>query len=276
MNNSESKEIPLGSYPVLSKKLSGIVDYFFFINSTSSQLKFGSESIIPFPRITIGYFFGSPFRVIHSITGEEKMLNMALAKVQNAAIRVMAASEKIQIIGAHLKPYAISCFYNGQVKNLDWLTDWKILLPHGQEVFLQLMDSNKNPEYLVRGFEAFLEENYIPKELAVVTKAVELIEKSNGNIRVKDLALRCETTDRTLRNQFMKHIGCSPHELIRLTRIKQLIANFKVSSNASLTNHAYKAGFADQSHMNKHMDLFRLGPPKELKKNIFEMTFLQF
>lgn len=269
-------DIPLGSYPVQSEKLAGIIDYFFFINSTSSQLNFGSESIIPFPRITIGYFFGSPFRVTHSITKKEKMVNMALAKIQNAAIQVVPTSEKIQIVGAHMKPYAISCFYNGSVKNLDWLSDWEILLEKGQSTFIEQMNSTQEPAYLIRRFEAFLEVNYRPKDLTLVAKAVGLIEKMNGLIQVKDLAESCQTTDRTLRNQFLKHVGCSPHELIRLTRIKQLIANLKENSSETLTSHAYEAGFVDQSHMSKHMDLFRIGSPKELKKNIFELVFLQF
>ena len=43
--------------------LQSLIDYYFFIDIPITELKLDEENVIPFPRITFGYFFEHPFLV---------------------------------------------------------------------------------------------------------------------------------------------------------------------------------------------------------------------
>ena len=53
--------------------LQSLIDYYFFVSMDVKDLKFKSENILPFPRITFGYFFDCPFLVTnHSLKKSAK------------------------------------------------------------------------------------------------------------------------------------------------------------------------------------------------------------
>lgn len=89
--------------------------------------------------------------------------------------------------------------------------------------------------------------NILVRDLSFITNAVELIDKSAGTIKLAELANQLGVSDRTIRNHFYDHVGCSPKEYIRLVKLKQVAYQMKNSSD-TLTSIAYDNDYFDQAH----------------------------
>ncbi|QEC40989.1 AraC family transcriptional regulator [Pseudobacter ginsenosidimutans] len=88
----------------------------------------------------------------------------------------------------------------------------------------------------------------------MINRAVELIRKHKGIIRVKDLATALHISQDPFEKKFRARIGSSPKKFASITRIRNLINNY--ASYTSLTDASYDAGFYDQSHFIKEFRQF--------------------
>ncbi|WP_127128536.1 helix-turn-helix domain-containing protein [Pseudoflavitalea rhizosphaerae] len=95
----------------------------------------------------------------------------------------------------------------------------------------------------------------------MINRAVELIRKHNGIIRVKDLAKALYISQDRFEKKFRSRIGTSPKKFASITRIRNLINNY--SAYTSLTDASYDAGFYDQSHFIKEFRQFTGKSPSE-------------
>ncbi|HVR38639.1 MAG TPA: helix-turn-helix domain-containing protein [Thermoanaerobaculia bacterium] len=83
---------------------------------------------------------------------------------------------------------------------------------------------------------------YLPRHLELARAAVAEIRRTNGTIRVRELALRMGATERTLTRAFLEVVGVGPKQFARLVR-------FHASLHSDDT-----LAFYDQSH---HIHEFR-------------------
>ena len=95
----------------------------------------------------------------------------------------------------------------------------------------------------------------------MINMAVGLIRKHKGIIRVKDLATALHISQDPLEKKFRARIGSSPKKFASITRIRNLINNYK--SYTSLTDASYEAGYYDQSHFIKEFRQFTGRSPKD-------------
>ena len=93
-------------------------------------------------------------------------------------------------------------------------------------------------------------ETYLLKKFKIgkprIDLAVNLIFESNGLLKLKDLCLYLNTSTRQLRQDFIKHVGVSPKQLIRMSRFRFTIS--KNPGKENLTQYAYRCGYYDQAH----------------------------
>lgn len=61
--------------------LASVVDNYFYIDTTVDKLAEQPEFIIPFPRITFGYFFDYPFTVTNHTLHQSALVNIAISKI---------------------------------------------------------------------------------------------------------------------------------------------------------------------------------------------------
>ncbi|MGY6562241.1 MAG: helix-turn-helix transcriptional regulator [Luteibaculaceae bacterium] len=258
-----------------SALLAPLIDQIFFVDSSILALEKFKELALPFPRVTFGYFFDTPFKAKNLNTGETKMLHAGVAKIQNSAVEITPLSKNIKIIGAHLKPYALAHFTDISVSSLPWFFHpSEIFGQRAEEVLLSFRDSPSLPHLFQLVEESFISV-YKPKDLLLVQEACSIIEEKKGDLTVSQVAGKVGKNTRTLQNHFIKHIGVGPKEFILLTKIKFSLLQM-AHSNKSLTEIAHENNFADQAHFIHVLKQLNSPAPKKLRQALPSFRFLQF
>lgn len=255
--------------------LRNIVLTYFYIHIDASELVVKSEYIIPYPRVTFGFFFNNPFYVYNSSRNEIKKENNLVTKVTKDQIVVSPTTNKIQIFGAHLRPFALALFTKTPVSQLNWGMDPFEILGIKTRRFEERLNKIETVPGLFDLAEKSFLDALLVKDFELIDKATRLIEESNPLLSVVEIAESLHITVRTLRNYFQKFIGCSPKDYLQIVRIKRA-AYQMYSSDAPLTGTGVGADFYDQSHFINSFQKTLGKAPKDIKKDIKNFRFLQF
>lgn len=255
--------------------LQKVIHSYFYVDSSLKDATQFTEQVIPFPRVTFGYFFDAPFKVKNLSNDETLTVNIAIAKLQNTTVEVTPTTNRIRILGAHLQPYALSSFTNQEIADLPWLINPFTLFDHAADEFVKSVNSAKSALNYFDIVESAFLDIIILRDLELITEAIKFIEKTKGECSVDELAKQCTCSDRTLRNHFFTHIGSSPKEIIKLTKIKCSLHSM-LKSRKSLTNIAYDHHYADQAHFINTMKSIKTDKPSDLRKKLPSFRFLQF
>lgn len=255
--------------------LQSLVDYYFFIDIPISELKFKEQSIIPFPRITFGYFFEHPFSVTNHSTEETIKAEMIISRISTNQISVKPLTERVRIIGAHIKPYTLAFLTNENISKMPWLIRTEDLFGKNAQNFKNNINKCKNSKEMFIEVENIFLRSILAKDLNVIIEAINIIDSQKGAISIATLSDKIGVSSRTLRNHFYKSIGCSPKEYIHLVKLKQSIFQMKYSSD-SLTSISYTQNYADQAHFTNTFKNITGSTPKEIREKIPDFRFLQF
>lgn len=255
--------------------LSGIVEYYFYIDFPASQLSEQAEFIIPFPRITFGYFFDHPFTVINDTLKTSQLVNIAISRISIKKITVQPSTNRIKILGAHLKPFGLAYFTKKSINSLPWLINTEELFGSIAEKFLGKVKACRDTEQMFNEVETVFLDNILIRDLSLITKAIELIETNSGHIEIAALSKQLGVADRTIRNHFYDYVGCSPKEYLRVVKLKQIAFQMK-HSESSLTHIAYDNNYFDQAHFIHEVKGITGQSPNQLRKEIPTFRFLQF
>lgn len=181
----------------------------------------------------------------------------------------------MKILGAHLRPFGLAYFTKQPIDKLNWLINTEELFGDIAKKFIKRLNACQNSEQLFNEVEKVFLDNILIRDLSIVSKAIELIDKNAGNIEITALSKQLGITDRTLRNHFYEKIGCSPKEYLRIVKLKQIAYDLK-HSQKSLTHITYDNNFFDQAHFIKEVKNITGQSPNQLKKEIPTFRFLQF
>lgn len=98
-----------------------------------------------------------------------------------------------------------------------------------------------------------------PDQLVIAALAV--INKNNGNIRIKELAASLNTSQSPLEKRFRRVIGASPKKFASIVRLRHTLQIY--DPHRSFTELGYDAGFYDQSHFIKEFRRFTGETPED-------------
>lgn len=255
--------------------LACVVDSYFYIETTVAELSQRPEFIIPFPRITFGYFFDHPFTVTNQTLNKSVLVNLFISKISTQKITIQPNSDKVKILGAHLRPFGLSYFTKRPIDKLDWLISPEELFEDVTTNFLRRISTCQNTDQLFDEVEKVFLDNILNRDLSLITAAIELIEKEAGNIKITELSKQLGVSDRTIRNHFYKSIGCSPKEYLRIVKLKQ-VAYELMHSEKTLTHIAYENHYFDQAHFINEIKDITGQSPNKLRNKIPTFRFLQF
>lgn len=255
--------------------LASIVDSYFYIDSPVSELTSKPEFIIPYPRITFGYFFNHPFTATNLTLNESVIVNVSISKISTQKIIVQPNTDRIKICAAHIKPFALAYFTKTPIHSLPWLINTEDLFGNIARKFIKRLDNAKDPETMFAEVEKVFLDNILVRDLSLITEAVDIIEKSEDNIEISKLSRELGVTDRTLRNHFYDHVGCSPKEYIKIVKLKRIACQL-ANQEDSLTEIAFDNQYFDQAHFIKELKDITGFTPGELRREIPNFRFLQF
>ncbi len=129
----------------------------------------------------------------------------------------------------------------------------------------KLAASKDNTERVAVVEQFLLSILYDPEKDNLVMAAVGQIRKSEGNIRIRELADSLYVSHDAFEKRFRKTVGTTPKQFSSIVRMKAVIQN--MHQKQSLTDIAYDAGFFDQAHFNKEFKLFTGQAPTEFFKS---------
>lgn len=256
-------------------RLAQIVDYYFYLDIPTSKLVQKEEHVIPFPRITFGYFFDHPFQVSNLENGESRESEMIISRVSLNQISVKPLSDRVKILGAHVKPYGLAFFTTENISNLSWLINTEDLFGDKATNFKSKILQCQGTLEMFDQVEAVFLGSLKDRKLDCIIQAVQLIESKKGDIPVSIISEYLGVSDRTLRLHFHMHVGCSPKEYIQLVKFRQAIFQLKISED-SLTSVSYDQNFADQAHFSNKIRQIMGTTPKKLRQQMNDFRFLQF
>lgn len=259
----------------LDPKLRSLVDQYFFIDIPVSALKFKEEYAFPFPRITFGYFFEHPFLVTNYTRNETVEAQMVISRISTDRISVRPLTDRIKILGAHIKPYALAFFTDGDISKKPWIIRTEELFGKEAREFKEDIDTSTDHNEMFAEVEQVFLRSLLTKDLGVVIDAVGWIEAKKGNVTISELSKIIDVSPRTLRNHFYRSVGCSPKTYILLVKLRQSIYQMK-HDPGSLTEVSYDQNFADQAHFTNTMKGITGVSPKQLRGDLPSFRFLQF
>lgn len=79
-----------------------------------------------------------------------------------------------------------------------------------------------------------------------IQKAVRIIIKNNGQMKIKDILNEVNMEERTFRRKFKEKVGLTPKEFSKIRRVRYSIQ--KIISESNLNEIIYDSGYFDQSH----------------------------
>lgn len=248
---------------------------YFYINIDVSQIFYKTENIIPYPKVTMGYFFEHPFNVYNISRNELRLENSLISKVTKDRIIVTPTTDRIKILGVHLKPYAIALLSDIPVCKLKWsMTPFEIMDIKARKFDESIRKINTVPKLFDLVEKSLLDALRV-RDFDIIDNAIKIIENSRPLISVSDLAKKTNLTQRTLRNYFQNYIGCSPKDYLQIVRFQRATYEM-LNAKQTLTETGYNADFYDQAHFIKSFKSTLGKVPKEIQKEIENLRFIPF
>lgn len=256
-----------------NKNLLKIVDSFFYLKIPTTSLQQLKERIIPYPRVTLGYFFDCPFSV--SDGKIEVSVDFIFSRISTKTVQVKPQTAEVKIIGVHFKPYALAFFTHQRVKDLPIILPAQQLLTNNLVEFKEKIVQTHELDQQFKILERLLLHNLCTPNIKLISTAINKIEASAGQLVIDELANELNMTNRTLRNHFYQCIGCSPKEYAQLVKLNRAVIAIK-AANKNLTAIAHEQGYFDQAHFVNSIKSITGKSPKSLQKEVSNFRFLQF
>lgn len=123
--------------------------------------------------------------------------------------------------------------------------------PHLTDGLLEKLDVCENFDEAVAVFEIHLKELSFGQNLCdeKIAQALEIIEETNGEIKIAQLAEQLNLSTRQFERRFKKCSGLSPKQFARTRRIRATAVDLVENSRLNWANRAAEMGFADQAHL---------------------------
>lgn len=105
-------------------------------------------------------------------------------------------------------------------------------------------------------------------EDVLVTESLRLIQTGIRSIRVPQLLKSLNVSERQFERRFVRAIGVSPHQYIRILRFREAVRLIKSNQFEKLSDVAYDLNYVDQSHFIKDVKAFSGYTPTRLVQTV--------
>ena len=247
---------------------------FFEIKFTNKN--FDYLPAFPNASITLGFFINGGFDVLNKgqVGLKEKFL---FSKIARHTTWVKPIGKRIELLGVHFKPNAISLFTDKSLSNLPKQIDPGIIFKGDLNQLLKDFIQQNSTNTRFKLLEKYLLASVRHQPNDRLNKACKIILHQNGNLKVLDISKQLGVSTRTIRNDFTNNIGCSPKHLSRVIRFHATLNKIlsSLSQNQSL-DFAFEHGYFDQAHFINDFKYFSGYTPKHFFKENPSFRFFQF
>lgn len=130
-----------------------------------------------------------------------------------------------------------------EANNFSYLTDG----------LLEKLNDCKSFEEAITIYENRVKELSVGQNLfdEKIVQAIQIIEQTNGEIKISELARLLNLSTRQLERRFKASSGLSPKQFARTRRIRATAVDLVENNKQNWANRAAEIGFADQAHLTR-------------------------
>ena len=231
-------------------------------------LKIGNR-FLPDGFFEIGFNLGSDDLKITSSSVSDIQLENPLGYFygQCRVSSILVSKGRLHLMIVKIYPWAASLFFDF---NLSDCVDYNLELNQvfGKEIkcLEEKIFAAKNYKSQIEILEDYLMAKLIQRNNSInelLEKTTRIIFRSNGNIRIKDLAAQVHSSPRTVQRVFRQYYGISPKLYSQQLRLRYFASQLSMHKNKSLTELALHCGYFDQAHFNHEFKSIARVKPRE-------------
>jgi len=224
------------------------------------------EILLPEPSSEIVFNYSDPYgkKIINGI--RESQIHGLYFTGQNSSGYKIKHGQRIRMIGFKFKPWGFSTLFNLSAKDFEHKSLPLSTVYSDTKRIEEALFEAENDEQRISLFQEFLlsMRRKLPgNEDVIVPKVFRDITQSDNDFKLIKYYKEQGIDARTIERKFLKHIGLTPKQVMRITRFNKLIRhNFSQDSNGNLID-PVSFGYYDASHLSKEFRYFTGESPKK-------------
>lgn len=224
------------------------------------------ERVIPMENVQLMFHYKNPFIVYHSNDTISQQPRSIISGLSDSFSDVSTNGETgVVFIGFY--PTGACHFFNfplSEIENqsIDMADIYNAEISRVEEM---LFLTDTLPEK-VAVLEKFLLSRYSPipaYDCLLIQNGVEMIKKYKGQTSAAILSDHLSATTKTLERKFSFYLGKTTKQIIKLIRFQEILQDFSMNKDLSLTEYAYRNGYYDQSHFIRDFKTYSGYTPKD-------------
>lgn len=226
-----------------SAELAAFVKHYWILRTTVA-----SERVIPSGNIQLCFYSGASLSC-----GDRTWNSQAVLCGQSSAFDDLQTLGEIRIVSVVFRPYGARAFFAlpmaelcGQKVTAGQLNDTAL---HELEQRVADMPDDAAcirliEDFLMKRFGSHTEYN-----CRRMLSAVELIDRSRGEVRLPELAEAACLSNKQFQRVFSDYVGMKPKEFLQVVRFQYALSVLQRSPGMTFSRLAYECGYYDQSHL---------------------------
>jgi AraC-like DNA-binding protein len=191
-------------------------------------------------------------------TPDRGVLPAAMVYGQSTAARQLVTEGRFHAFGAIFRPDALHTVFGVRADELtNGCADLHDLVPQDASASLADREGPATPDALARSIAASLLRTIAARGRTMdpmIAAALDRVHACAGALAPADLRQALGISERGLQRRFEQHLGISPRMYLRLVRFQASMRAWDDGAPGRLSDLAYDAAYADQSH---HIRTFR-------------------
>lgn len=165
-----------------------------------------------------------------------------------------------QVLIVRFNPVMFCRIFNINAASLRYQSIWDLpaILGHNGVMLLSVVMQAASVNDKIREIEAFILQLSKGNDYsnALLEQALSAIQQAKGNIAVLQLAATLKVNYKWLERNFVKHIGITPKEYLRLQRFIHTYFDFINNKEREIMRVALDNGYCDNNHFTKDFKRF--------------------
>lgn len=261
-----------------SSVLEPYIKYYWILDYESEIIE--PIRVIPYGCVQFTFYLGNRIQSL-STSNTSYFKDQAVVSGQSSMFMDVVPQGKIRLITIVFKPFGAKPFFDfpisyiknnivsiKDINNGEWI-DLENRLGNCDSIIEIISTLEKT---LIKKLEKnSLFNSYTSINYSRMTHAVKEIDKSNGNIKSKELSSIICLSDKQFNRIFTDYIGNNPKEFMRIIKYQSVLYklqsfNLKDIQNIDFQDLVYDFGYYDQSHLINNFKQFTGYTPKEYIK----------
>ncbi len=225
-----------------------------------------TERVIPTENIQLMFHYKDPFVVLHSDNSVANQPRSIISGLSDSYSDVSTNGET-GVVFISFYPAGACHFFNFPLTEIENLSvDMADIFNAEAKQIEESLYLKETIKERVTVIENFLLKRYSPipsHDSLLIQRGFGIVKQSKGQTNARHLSESLYTSQKTLERKFSRYLGKTTKQVIKLVRFQEILQEFSVNKNISLSEYAYMNGYFDHSHFIKDFKSYSGYTPKE-------------